>query len=775
MLHNPIRILISGILLDVGPLDITKMNKTEILKRYLTEKYQKLKMIDQYFELSYKLDADKLNSSAIDQSTNVSSNNNTSESYLQQWVTKIVDNIEITLSNMHIRYEDDLSIPGKIFAGGITLESFGIATNNDKLNNNNNTTSTTNPNNNSASSSYLNKIAYIKGLGIYWQDDLQSQQTMAQLPLKIWEKEMLEFMSKSAGIAAKRYNIEQTTLNHSNSAIHKNNNIDTITNSTHDSIHITHILSPYNSNLTLRMKHYKKPNPDVPKYDIHAVSGKLRSNIDSLQYTQLICVMDRMAAFNRLCEPPSYRPKNRPSNSVTCRAWWKYAGKLALKMKRYIKLMKLARTLAAGNDDPIAYLSPSSALVVRELEIKLPFECLSIGRQQAIVELYEESKLKENSKQSKGGGGWSWGGWLGAGGGGASVPITNDNDTIETNTDISIESILGELNKRDTSVNGSSGMNSKVNITLVRFSLESSACLVLSTKNKPILQSSAALCVSFLQTSTSLKVSCHLKDLYVRDEYTMNPSLPYLISVKSDVNPILRRSKSPIPHNLNLDSMKSNDNNDTKPTFSVTYETSSGKSKLSMASLPIELVLNKDCIQMLINSFERPENPYKVKIRSKSINPSKTNNSTNNLQSNNQTMKNNQETFGLRSKNVIETAQLFNQIISNNQKSDNVLEVSLEAYAPKIIIPEYNLGDEGYLLIDCGFLVMSGFSSSAGISIDWSLQEVCVGMPLKIRDMYTFGEKSLYLIKVRIFILYIIKFIFFHSSKIKFYIIYICK
>ena len=47
---------------------------------------------------------------------------------MQQWISKIVDNIEINLKNVHLRYEDLLSAPGVVFAVGLTLESFEVTT-----------------------------------------------------------------------------------------------------------------------------------------------------------------------------------------------------------------------------------------------------------------------------------------------------------------------------------------------------------------------------------------------------------------------------------------------------------------------------------------------------------------------------------------------------------------------------------------------------------------------------------------------------------------------
>jgi hypothetical protein len=38
-------------------------------------------------------------------------------SYIQQLTAKIIDNIEITLTNVHIRYEDSMTIPGTVISG----------------------------------------------------------------------------------------------------------------------------------------------------------------------------------------------------------------------------------------------------------------------------------------------------------------------------------------------------------------------------------------------------------------------------------------------------------------------------------------------------------------------------------------------------------------------------------------------------------------------------------------------------------------------------------
>ena len=36
-------------------------------------------------------------------------------------VQQVIKNLQITIKNIHIRYEDTLTIPGKVFAAGVTL------------------------------------------------------------------------------------------------------------------------------------------------------------------------------------------------------------------------------------------------------------------------------------------------------------------------------------------------------------------------------------------------------------------------------------------------------------------------------------------------------------------------------------------------------------------------------------------------------------------------------------------------------------------------------
>lgn len=294
---------------------------------------------------------------------------------------------------------------------------------------------------------------------------------------------------------------------------------------------------------------------------------------------------------------------------------------------------------------------------------------------------------------------------------------------VETNEDISIESILAALNEPDsenkTAQKLSSG-NKDIVISMIHFSLESSSTALISSNFNPILQCNSALSLNFTKTSTGMTFRCDLQDLLVLDRFTKDPPVPYIVSVKSDLSFAQRTHRLPAEMVAQL----------AQPTFSVHFERISGKSRVVIAALPVELCLNKDCIQMVLNAFARPVNKYAEKEQER-VKKSTAKKATSAAES-----------------ALAATAHLGMQNLRSVSQHNDDIQVVFEASAPKIIIPESN-EDKGYVLLDCGYLEVKGFLGSTGMSMNLNLTQVSVGMPLTVRDMYKFGEKALYLIKVR--------------------------
>lgn len=45
-----------------------------------------------------------------------------SDGFLSQLTTKVIDNLQVSIKNIHLRFEDNVSDPGHPFAAGITLK-----------------------------------------------------------------------------------------------------------------------------------------------------------------------------------------------------------------------------------------------------------------------------------------------------------------------------------------------------------------------------------------------------------------------------------------------------------------------------------------------------------------------------------------------------------------------------------------------------------------------------------------------------------------------------
>ena len=113
---KPVRVFIDGLYIVISPLDINTQTHEQIKKNASIDKRNKLKNAQT-----------KILKSTTESNTNSNPNNTTNASYIQHLIAKIIDNLEITITNIHIRYEDKLTIPGVIFSAGLTLDTMALS------------------------------------------------------------------------------------------------------------------------------------------------------------------------------------------------------------------------------------------------------------------------------------------------------------------------------------------------------------------------------------------------------------------------------------------------------------------------------------------------------------------------------------------------------------------------------------------------------------------------------------------------------------------------
>ncbi|KAI9292119.1 vacuolar protein sorting-associated protein vps13 [Neoconidiobolus thromboides FSU 785] len=150
--HNlknlPVAVSIKNVYLLISPKDVVDLDPKEEEER------------------SQKLKQEKLETSEL-----MLFKNNTSQeedakqsSFTTQLVTKILDNLQVSIENIHLRYEDSISNPGHLFAIGVTLSQISAVS--------------TDENWNEAiidsASKVIHKLLTLKKFGIYWNTETKS-------------------------------------------------------------------------------------------------------------------------------------------------------------------------------------------------------------------------------------------------------------------------------------------------------------------------------------------------------------------------------------------------------------------------------------------------------------------------------------------------------------------------------------------------------------------------------------------------------------------------
>lgn len=652
LLTSPVQISMEGILLDFGLIDAEKMNRLHALQRLFEEKLQKLKMVEQYAELSLAFKSSEEN-------VKDSKKNASNGGYFQQWTSQIVDNLEITLKNIHLRYEDSKTFLGTTFAAGLTLQTFEISTCDHNW--------VPGKAAKQGNDSFVNKLAYMKGLGVYWQTNTTA---LAHLPQREWAIEMLGMIQA------------------------------TETRESAESLAMEFLLSPVDSSFVLKLTHNKTTADGRPKFDVTAESSHTQLQLDNLQYKQLLCAVDHMNALGNVHSERGYRPADRPWGGKATRAWWKYAFRLTKLRPEYVAFVKRRRKAEAEGKQAVELFNQEARRHMRLIEKRLPAEVLAAFTRQAVQETMQESKKKQAESKAAG----SWWGW----GTGPAVKSDGAGAKEAATMDIPLEAIVSGVQDRENSGE-----------TVVRLALNSSSSILVSSSFRPMVKASASMVLSFTKTATGFELATELRDLMIVDMVTETAPICCLLAVKKS---------SSVKAAAGLSGAKTTD----APTFSANFHSNHGKSKVFISALPVEITLNKDCIQKVMLDFQRPNNRFQIKKRAAKI--------RRRLGQNDQPP---QEQPGLNPMDVAQ--ETLTQLLAEHHAGG--VELRLEISAPKVIIPEDCRSDKGYLLLDTGFLTVDGFFSSEGMTLQMKLSDVNAGLPLTVHDLYSLEEKSLYLIK----------------------------
>ncbi|KAK4052926.1 Vacuolar protein sorting-associated protein 13 [Microbotryomycetes sp. JL221] len=359
---KPVRVLIENVYLLATPTDSTKTTPEEDAARAQAAKLEKLENAELMTTTptsGMSLEEEKKN-----------------QSFTTSLVNKIVDNLQLEIRNIHIRYEDKLSVPGHPFSVGLTLSHFSAISTDDQWK----PAYVVNPVNG------VHKLAKLESLAVYFDTDSESL----------------------AGNSIDDAIVQFTDL---------------IARPGHTPKH-QFILKPVSGQGRLIMNH-GKIDQHHPKTDAELLFKELGFVLDADQYRDALSMVDLFHFYIRQREYRSFRPSQEEIDSNRNRALWKFAIS-AIRTEVHEKNRKWSWAyFEERRNDRKAYIdvfkaksknqiSPEDVTKLNDLERKLSYKDIRFYRSIARSELRKERAAVEPQQKpaQKSGGGWlSWVGW----------------------------------------------------------------------------------------------------------------------------------------------------------------------------------------------------------------------------------------------------------------------------------------------------------------------------------------------------------------------------
>lgn len=366
---QPVQIQVEDVFLLAAPKEDEEYNAEEEEKRSHAVKMEKLDSAELLKE------RDTAGMSQEEQKKQVS--------FTEALTTTIIDNVQVQIKNVHIRYEDALSDPGHPFAAGLTLQELSAVSTDENWR----------PTWVQSTSSTTHKLATLGSLALYWDTDTELLGTgTGQKDAKEQGIDHKEILNKFRELIVK-----------SDSPAVRDHQF---------------ILKPVSGRAGLEMD--KTDRTDRAKMKARLLFNELGFVLDEHQYRDALMLVDLFHYFIRHQEYRKFQPSKRPKEDP--RAWLNFAGKAVLdgihdKHKRWSWAY-----MAERRDDRKHYitlfkkkkkeekLTPEETTELDGLEHKLVYEDLRFYRSLARNELRKENVgVKKQEKPKTTWGSYIWG------------------------------------------------------------------------------------------------------------------------------------------------------------------------------------------------------------------------------------------------------------------------------------------------------------------------------------------------------------------------------
>lgn len=498
-----------------------------------------------------------------------------SQSFTDSMVTTIVNNLQITVKNIHVRYEDSISAPGHPFALGLTLQEFSAVS----------TDGNWTPTYIQNSVGVAHKLATLEALAVYWNTDSSLLGTGREADIEGAE-------TASHGVMMTKFKEMIVKGEDPHTAGHQ------------------FILKPVSGRAKIEMD--KSGKIDIPKLKAGLLFDEIGLVLDDDQYRDALMMVDLFHYFVRHQEYKKYQPKGVTPKEDP-KAWLKFAGNAILskihdrnrrwswaffKERRddrykYIELFKKSKQEQA--------LSAEEAEELKKLEWKLTYEDLRFWRSLARNQMKKENvgvKKPPPQQQQKGWLSWAWG----------SKPQQSEEEDDTTMTDEQRKELYDAIDWDEKNA-----ITESVDLPREMVKLQVNADLkVGSFTLKRDVHGQAAEVLSlyfdafkakFLQRPDSMLAELSLGGLRVNDGTTANSLYPQIVRVKDSPQ---YQEPTAIMESVTADSESSID-----PFFQLQFEQNPLDERADLAVTTklksMEVIYNPNFVVEIVRFFKPPE------------------------------------------------------------------------------------------------------------------------------------------------------------------------
>lgn len=492
------------------------------------------------------------------------------QGFIDNIIAKIINNFQVTVKNIHVRYEDHLSVPGHPFAAGITLSEFTI------ISVDGNWQKAFVP----STAGAIHKLAELRSFAVYFNTDSKS---IKGLPLKESSEKFRSLISTS----------ENPVNEHQ------------------------FILKPVSGKGKITMNH--KIDANTPKFDVELDFTEIGFLLDNHQYRDVISMVDMYHFFLRNQQYRKIRPTDEQMEAGKAKAMWKFAREAVLGQVHEKHRQWSWAYFAERRDDRKRYvtlykqklpgaLKGPGLKELDDLEAKLSYEDLRFYRSVARAELRkdirdrkleEEKKRKEQEAQGKGGGwfGWVWG---------SSGSANNEEILGVQMNDQRRKELFDALEYDEKAATAAAFEPPKDSLKArLRAKLQKGS---LTLRSGPEHTASEVTSVVFedlrakaIQRPTSLDAILSLGDLHVYDGTTTNSQYPEIVRI--------RRDDTPSSSLVKVDNVDEDDNEEAL--LWVKFEQAPlddrADNGLTVKLRSMEVVYHKGYVESLYTYFKPPE------------------------------------------------------------------------------------------------------------------------------------------------------------------------